>query len=169
VPKKSENTIQPTEAPDTPENATAPAPGAPPEGRENGTAAPAPLAGLRGGDYVKALSSHPTSTLQVPLLPNERRGDWGRARGQKLPVTSRQTDGTPGHWLERGHALSGVIVALERPGATRYEQISMSNISTREAIDRLSDYLNQTRLRAQAQTGKKWTATHVYLVPAEDA
>jgi hypothetical protein len=168
VPRKGENMTQPTEASATPE-AAAPSPAAQPTDSENGTAAPAPLAGLRGDEYVKALSSHPTSTLQVPLLPIERRGDWGRAKGQKIPVTSRQTDGATAHWLERDHTLSGVIVALERPGATRHEQISLSNVSAREAIEHLSDYLNQTRLRAQAQTGKKWTATQVYLIPAEDA
>jgi hypothetical protein len=169
VPNKSENTLKPNEAPATPENATAPTPAAPPDGSENGTAAPAPLAGLRGGDYIKALAGHPTSTLQVPLLPGERRGDWGRAKGQKVPVTSRQLSGTNTHWLERDQALCGLIVVLERPSATRYEQIALSNSFTREAIEHLSDYLNQTRLRAQAQTGKKWTAAQVYLVPAEDA
>ena len=157
--------MQPTEAPATPENIPAPTPAAPPDGK----AAPAPLAGLRGGDYIKALSSHPTSTLQVPLLPNERRGDWGRAKGQKIPVTSRQLNGTNTHWLERDQALCGMIVVLERPGATRCEQIDLSKSPTREAIDHLSDFLNQTRLRAQAQTGKKWTAAQVYLIPAEDA
>lgn len=160
---------QTPEASATPEATAAPTPAAQPTDSNNGKAAPAPLAGLRGGEYVKALSSHPTSTLQVPLLPVERRGDWGRAKGQKIPVTCRQTNGATGHWLERDHALCSVIVVLERPGATRYEQISLSNSPTREAIEHLSDYLNQTRLRAQAQTGKKWTATQVYLVPAEDA
>jgi hypothetical protein len=136
---------------------------------DNGQATPAPLTGLRGADYVKALAGHLVSTLQVPLLPIERRGDWGRAKGQKIPVTSRQLHEASAHWLERDHALCGVIVALDRPGATRYEQLPLDNSSTHAAIEHLSDYVNQTRLHAQAQTGKKWTATHVYLIPAEDA
>jgi hypothetical protein len=170
VPKKAQPAPQANETTTTPE-AAAPAPveSAPTPTSEGDKAAPVPLAGLRGEAYVKALSHHPASTLQVPLLPTERRGDWGRAKGQKIPVTSRQLSDAPLHWLERDHALASVIVALERPGATRYEQIALSSTSTREAIEHLSDYLNQTRLRAQAQTGKKWTAAQVYLIPAEDA
>lgn len=131
------------------------------------------LAGLRGADYVQALADKPNTTLQVPLLPNERRGDWERAKGQKIPVTARavgQQNGSGASWLvEREHALAALIVELQRPGATRFDQIDLNGSPTRSAIDRLSDYLQQARLRAQVQTGKKWNATHLYLVPVEDA
>ncbi len=127
--------------------------------------APAPLAGLRGEGYVKALKNHPLTTLHVPLLPNERRGDWQRARGVKIPVTVRQFD----HALDRDHTLSALVIELQRPGATRFDQIDLRSSSVKDAIERLSDYTNQAQLRAQAQTGKKWTANQVYLVPIEDA
>jgi hypothetical protein len=143
-----------------------------PASSENGKAAPVPLAGLRGEDYVKALSSYPCITVEVPLLPNERHGDWARARGQKIPVTTRQTggqDGSATNRLEREHVLAALIIALQRPGATRFDQIDLRGRLLREAIERLSDYTNQARLHAQAQTGKKWTPSQVYLIPVEDA
>ena len=131
------------------------------------------LAGLRGADYVQALAGQPSTTLQVPLLPAERRGDWERAKGQKIPVTARQVNqqnGSGASWLvEREHALAALIVELQRPGASRFDQIDLNGSPTRSAIDRLSDYLQQARLRAQVQTGKKWNAAHLYLVPVEDA
>ena len=130
------------------------------------------LAGLRGAAYVQALAGQPSTTLQVPLLPVERRGDWERAKGQKIPVTARQLhqqNGSGTSQLEGEHALAGLIVELQRPGATRFDQIDLNGSPTRSAIDRLSDYLQQARLRAQVQTGKKWNATHLYLVPVEDA
>lgn len=130
------------------------------------------LAGLRGAEYVQALAGQPSTTLQVPLLPVERRGDWERAKGQKIPVTARQLhqqNGSGISRLEGEHALAALIVELQRPGATRFDQIDLSSSPTRSAIDRLSDYLQQARLRAQVQTGKKWNATHLYLVPVEDA
>ncbi|HEX6780373.1 MAG TPA: hypothetical protein VF099_19375 [Ktedonobacterales bacterium] len=131
------------------------------------------LAGLRGSDYVQALAGQPSTTLQVPLLPAERRGDWERAKGQKIPVTARQVsqqNGSGASWLvEREHALAALIVELQRPGASRFDQIDLNGSPTRSAIDRLSDYLQQARLRAQVQTGKKWNAAHLYLVPVEDA
>jgi hypothetical protein len=136
------------------------------------TAASASLAGLRGAAYVQALAGQPSATLQVPLLPTERRGDWERAKGQKIPVTSRQLhpqNGSGTSRLEGEHALAALIVELQRPGATRFDQIDLNGSPTRSAIDRLSDYLQQARLRAQVQTGKKWNATHLYLVPVEDA
>lgn len=148
-------------------------PSAAPDGGENGKPAPASLTGLRGADYVKALSSHPLATIEVPLLPNERRGDWERAKGVKIRVTTRQLsaqEGTSANpWLERTHALAALIIELQRPGATRFDQIDLRGSQTREAIERLSDYVNQARLRVQAQTGKKWTANQVYLIPLEDA
>jgi hypothetical protein len=127
--------------------------------------APAALAGLRGEGYVKALKSHPLTTLHVPLLPNERRGDWQRAKGVKIPVITRQFD----HALERDHTLAALVIELQRPGATRFDQIDLQSSSVKEAIERLSDYTNQAQLRAQVQTGKKWTASQVYLIPIEDA
>ncbi len=130
------------------------------------------LAGLRGAAYVQALADQPSTTLQVPLLPVERRGDWERAKGQKIPVTARQLhqqNGRRSSQLEGEHALAALIVELQRPGATRFDQIDLSGSPTRSVIDRLSDYLQQARLRAQVQTGKKWNATHLYLVPVEDA
>jgi|GEM_PF-1848498 len=138
----------------------------------NGKAAPAPLTGLRGADYVQALSSHPLDTIKAPILPNERRGDWERAKGQKIPVSMRRLDGQTeiaARWLERDHTLAALVIELQRPGATRFDQIDLRGASIKEAIERLSDYTNQTRLRAQAQTGKKWTASQVYLIPIEDA
>lgn len=135
--------------------------------------APPSLAGLRGEDYVKALAGQPSVTLQVPLLPNERRGDWERAKGQKIAVTTRQLSAQPGTssraWLEREHALAALIIELQRPGATRFDQIDLNGSPARAAIDHLTDYMNQARLRAQVQTGKKWNAAHLYLVPTEDA
>ena len=131
------------------------------------------LAGLRGADYVQALAGQPSTTLHIPLLPAERRGDWERAKGQKIPVTARQVNqqnGGGASWLEeREHALAALIVELQRPGASRFDQIDLNGSPTRSAIDRLSDYLHQARLHAQAQTGKKWNAAHLYLVPVEDA
>ncbi len=135
--------------------------------------APPSLAGLRGEDYVKALAGQPSSTLQVPLLPNERRGDWERAKGQKIAVTTHQLSAQPGTsshaWMEREHALAALIIELQRPGATRFDQIDLNGSPAHSAIDHLTDYMNQARLRAQVQTGKKWNAAHIYLVPAEDA
>jgi hypothetical protein len=131
------------------------------------------LAGLRGADYVQALAGQPSTTLHIPLLPAERRGDWERAKGQKIPVTARQVhqqNGSGASWLvEREHALAALIVELQRPGASRFDQIDLNGSPMRSAIDRLSDYLQQARLHAQAQTGKKWNAAHLYLVPVEDA
>lgn len=132
---------------------------------ESGAPAPAPLAGLRGESYVKSLKGHPLATLEVPLLPQERRGDWERAKGLKIPVIVRQFD----HSLDRDHALAALVIELQRPGATRFDQIDLRASSIRETIERLSDYTNQARLRAQTQTGKKWTASQVYLIPLEDA
>ncbi len=167
----------------TPEAAPAPAPAASAERQAdqaapapvesaNGQAKPAPLTGLHGADYVQALSSHPVSSIEIPILPNERRGDWERAKGQKIPVIMRhlgdQTEGAT-HPLERDHALAALVVELQRPGATRFDQIDLRGASIKAAIERLSDYTNQTRLRAQVQTGKKWTASQVYLIPIEDA
>ncbi len=144
----------------------------PPTGSGPTQAAPSSLAGLRGSDYVKALAASPHFTLQVPILPAERRGDWERAKGQKIPVTTRQMnhqpDTTSQAWLEREHALAALIIELQRPGATRYDQIDLNGSPARTAIERLSDYMNQARLRTQAQTGKKWSATHIYLIPIED-
>ncbi len=172
MPKKSERTSPSQE---TPAEETAPAPqpsSAAPAGTENGKTAPS-LSGLRGADYVKALSSQPLITIEVPLLPNERRGDWERARGVKIRVTSRQLGGQEGTtaslWLERAHALAALVIELQRPGAAHFDQIDLRGASTREVIERLSDYVTQARLRAQAQTGKKWTASQVYLIPLEDA
>lgn len=146
---------------------------APTTGAPQPQAASKSLTGLRGADYVQALAGQPSTTLQVPLLPTERRGDWERAKGQKIPVTARQVNqqnGSGTSWLvEREHALAALIVELQRPGATRFDQIDLNGSPLRSAIDRLSDYLQQARLRAQVQTGKKWNATHLYLVPAEDA
>ncbi len=156
----------PSDAADQPPSAT-------PDSSENGKPAPASLSGLRGADYVKALSSHPLVTIQVPLLPNERRGDWERAKGIKIRVTTRQLATQEGAsanpWLERTHALAALIIELQRPGSTRFDQIDLRGSQTKEAIERLSDYVNQARLRVQAQTGKKWTASQVYLIPQEDA
>jgi hypothetical protein len=169
---------EPREAAPAPDEAASAAPAAQqtsatPAAAENTQATPAPLAGLRGADYVKALSSHRLATIEVPLLPNERRGDWERARGQKIRVTTRQVNVQEGNgsslWRERDHALAALVIELERPGATRFDQIDLRGRPAREAIERLSDYTNQARLRAQAQTGKKWTASQVYLVPIEDA
>ena len=131
--------------------------------------APTPLAGLRGVGYVKALKGHPLATLEVPLLPQERRGDWDRAKGQKIPVTARQFNSGPAHWMDRDHSLAALVIELQRPGAARFDQIDLRGSSLRETIERLSDYTNQARLRAQAQTNKKWTASQVYLIPVEDA
>jgi hypothetical protein len=174
MPKKSENTKQPQEAS---AEETTPAPQPTPatpagEGAENGKAALPSLSGLRGADYVKALAHHRLTTIEVPLLPNERRGDWERAKGVKIRVTTRQLTGQEGTgtlWLERAHALAALVIELQRPGATRFDQIDLRGSQTREAIERLSDYVNQARLRAQAQSGKKWTASQVYLIPLEDA
>lgn len=145
----------------------------PAAGASQPPAASKSLAGLRGADYVQALAGQPSTTLQVPLLPTERRGDWERAKGQKIPVTARQINqqnGSGASWLvEREHALAALIVELQRPGASHFDQIDLNGSPTRSAIDRLSDYLHQARLRAQAQTGKKWNAAHLYLVPVEDA
>ncbi len=168
--RKSESANQPAETP-----AAEPAPqerSGTDAGVENSKAAPAALSGLHGADYVKALASHPLTTIEVPLLPNERRGDWERARGVKIPVTTRQVhiqegSGTPR--LDRDHALAALVIALQRPGAARFDQIDLRGRPAKEAIERLSDYVNQARLRAQAQTGKKWTASHVYLIPVEDS
>lgn len=140
-----------------------------PAEREPEASAPTALAGLRGEGYVKALKGHPLATLEVPLLPQERRGDWERARGQKIPVTARQFNSGPAHWLDRDHTLAALVIELQRPGAARFDQIDLRGSSIKETIERLSDYTNQARLRAQAQTGKKWTASQVYLIPVEDA
>jgi hypothetical protein len=178
MPKKSENSRQPGETPTAePTPAASPTPSAPSaagaEGAENGKPAPVPLRGLRGEDYVKALSGHPLATIEVPLLPNERRGDWERAKGVKIRVTSRQLNPQEGAsanpWLERTHALAALVIELQRPGVTRFDQIDLRGSQAKEAIERLSDYVNQARLRVQAQTGKKWTASQVYLIPLEDA
>ncbi len=197
MPENSENSIQPGEAAAAPapasqpkgsrqgsrkaaaneppaEAADQPADASPaPAGGENGKPAPASLTGLRGADYVKALSSHPLATIEVPLLPNERRGDWERAKGVKIRVTTRQLGSQEGPganpWLERTHALAALVIELQRPGATRFDQIDLRGSQTKDAIERLSDYINQARLRVQAQTGKKWTASQVYLIPLEDA
>lgn len=170
MPKNSENSNQPGEA-STADQTASPAPAA--AGDENGKPAPASLSGLRGADYVKALSGHPLATIEVPLLPNERRGDWERAKGIKIRVTTRQLSAPEGAsanpWLERAHALAALVIELQRPGATRFDQIDLRGSQTREAIERLSDYINQARLHVQAQTGKKWTASQVYLIPLEDA
>jgi hypothetical protein len=169
MPENSENSTQPGEA-STVDQTTSPAPAT---DSENGKPAPASLSGLRGADYVKALSGHPLTTIEVPLLPNERRGDWERAKGVKIRVTTRQLSAPEGAsaspWLERTHALAALVIELQRPGATRFDQIDLRGSQTREAIERLSDYINQARLRVQAQTGKKWTASQVYLIPLEDA
>ncbi|HEY7348686.1 MAG TPA: hypothetical protein VH599_10260 [Ktedonobacterales bacterium] len=143
-----------------------------PAGAADGQAAPAPLAGLRGAEYVKALSGHRLVSVEVPLIPSERRGDWERAKGVKIRVTTRQApdqEGTGSPRLDRDHALTALVIALQRPGATRFDQIDLRGNPAKEAIERLSDYVNQARLRAQAQTGKKWTASQVFLVPIEDA
>lgn len=157
-------------APQAAENAQEAAPAA---GAVQPQSASKSLVGLRGADYVQALAGQPSTTLQVPLLPAERRGDWERAKGQKIPVTARQVsqqNGSGASWLvEREHALAALIVELQRPGASRFDQIDLNGSPTRSAIDRLSDYLQQARLRAQVQTGKKWNAAHLYLVPVEDA
>jgi hypothetical protein len=166
MPNKSQSTNQTPEGADMTKDAT-PVPQAAP----NGTAAPS-FSGLRGADYIKALTGQPLATIDVPLLPNERRGDWTRAKGVKIRVTSRQlstSQGTSATWLEGAHALAALIIELQRPGATRYDQVDLNGGAAKEAIERLSDYVNQARLRAQAQTGKKWTASQVYLIPLEDA
>ena len=143
---------------------------APATGAAQPPAAGKSLAGLRGAEYVQALAGQPSTTLHVPLLPTERRGDWERAKGQTIPVTARQIHPQNGSSrLEGEHALVALIVELQRPGATRFDQIDLNGSPTRSAIDRLSDYLQQARLRAQVQTGKKWNAIHLYLVPTEDA
>jgi hypothetical protein len=165
MPKKSQSTDQPKEAPS---EETQPA-----AGTQNGQPAAPALRGLRGAEYVKALAAQQLATIEVPLLPNERRGDWERAKGVKIRVSTRQLGGPEGAsanpWLERAHALAALVIELQRPGATHFDQIDLGGSQTREAIERLSDYVNQARLRAQAQTGKKWTASQVYLVPLEDA
>jgi hypothetical protein len=175
MPKNSQRTNSPQEAP---AEETPPAPQQSPAtpagaGAENGQTNQPPLSGLRGAEYVKALGSHQLATIEVPLLPSERRGDWERARGVKIRVTTRHLAGqeaaSANPWLERTHALAALVIELQRPGATRFDQIDLRGSQTREAIERLSDYVNQARLRAQAQTGKKWTASQVYLVPQEDA
>jgi hypothetical protein len=157
-------------APANPAPQPAPTPAAEPE---NGKAAPAPLSGLHGADYVKALVGHPLVSVEVPLLPTERRGDWERAKGVKIRVTMRQLSAQPGTssvlQVERDHALAALVIELQRPGVTRFDQIDLRGSPTREAVDHLSDYTNHARLRAQAQTGKKWTASQVYLIPQEDA
>ncbi|HLW02651.1 MAG TPA: hypothetical protein VKT82_28615 [Ktedonobacterales bacterium] len=175
MPKKSESTNQPKEAPaeePTPAPQQSPADAAGP-GAQNGQTPQPALSGLRGAEYVKALGGQQLATIEVPLLPSERRGDWERAKGVKIRVTTRQLAGQEGAsanpWLERAHALAALVIELQRPGATRFDQIDLPGSTTREAIERLSDYVNQARLRAQAQTGKKWTASQVYLVPMEDA
>lgn len=171
--KDFENINRAEEAP-TEEHTPAPQESAAtPGGAENGEAAPASLAGLRGADYVQALKGQSLSSVEVPLLPNERRGDWERAKGVKIRVSMRQAparegaSGTP--WLEGAHELAALVIELQRPGATRFDQLDLGGSSARAAIERLSDHVNQARLRAQAQTGKKWTASQVYLVPIEDA
>ncbi len=174
MPKKSENINQPQE---TPAEETTPAPqqslATSAGGAENGQTAHPSLSGLHGAEYVKALASHQLATIEVPLLPSERRGDWERAKGIKIRVTTRQLAGQEGTsanpWLERAHALAALVIELQRPGATHFDQVDLRGSPTRDAIERLSDYVNQARLRAQAQTGKKWTASQVYLVPLEDA
>jgi hypothetical protein len=181
MPRRTQSTQEPAqnarEAEAAPATSEAPAalPSASGTPAEEQPAPPAPpsLAGLRGEDYVKALDGQPSLTLQVPLLPNERRGDWERAKGQKIAVTTRQMSvqpGTTSHaWLERDHALAALIIEHQRPGATRFDQIDLNGSPARSAIEHLNDYMNQARLRAQVQTGKKWNAAHIYLVPAEDA
>jgi hypothetical protein len=177
TPKRAGETAQePADQPDTAAGSTKATEdkqeAEPAAGAAQPPAASKSLAGLRGAAYVQALTDQPSTTLQVPLLPTERRGDWERAKGQKIPVTARQLhqqNGTGTSRLEGEHALAGLIVELQRPGATRFDQIDLNGSPTRNAIDRLSDYLQQARLRAQVQTGKKWNATHLYLVPVEDA
>ena len=173
MPEDSEKTNR---AEETPAQENTPAPqesAATPGGKENGEAAPASLAGLRGADYVQALKGQPLASVEVPLLPNERRGDWERAKGVKIRVSMRQAPAraeASGHpWLEGAHELAALVIELQRPGATRFDQLDLRGNSARAAIERLSDHVNQARLRAQAQTGKKWTASQVYLVPIEDA
>ncbi len=154
------------------ESAPAAAENAEAQPTSNGKSAAPSLSGLRGADYVQALTGQPLTTVDVPLLPNERRGDWTRARGLKIRVTSRQlstSEGAGSAWLEGAHALAALVIELQRPGATRYDQVDLKGSAAKEAIERLSDFVNQARLRAQAQTGKKWTASHVYLIPVEDA
>ncbi len=185
MPQKNETSSRPAETPAeeiTPvptaagaasANQASQQPQAAPVGAEDDKAAPASLTGLRGADYVKALSGHRLATIEVPLLPNERRGDWQRAKGVKIPVTTRQVNAQAeagsAPRLERDHALAALVIELQRPGLTRFDQIDLRGSPTKEAVERLSDYVNQARLRAQAQTGKKWTASHVYLIPIEDA
>lgn len=169
MPKKSESTNQPKEAS---AEETTPTPSNVPAA-ENGKAAQPSLSGLHGADYVKALTGQQLATIEVPLLPTERRGDWERAKGAKIRVTARQIAAHEGssasRWLEGTRALAALIIELERPGVTRFDQIDLPGSPTKDAIERLSDYVNQARLRAQAQTGKKWTASQVYLIPQEDA
>jgi hypothetical protein len=168
MPKNSESINQPKDVPTeetTPTSSTSPAA---PNGK---TVAPS-LSGLRGEDYVKALSGQQLATIEVPLLPNERRGDWERAKGAKIRVTARQMaghEGSASRWLEGAQALAALIIELQRPGVNHFDQIDLHGSPTKDAIERLSDYVNQARLRAQAQTGKKWTASQVYLIPQEDA
>lgn len=171
-----ENSEKINRAEETPAEEKTPAPQASaetPGGKANGEAAPASLAGLRGADYVQALKGQHLASIEVPLLPNERRGDWERAKGVKIRVSMRQAPAPEGassiSWLEGAHELAALVIELQRPEATRFDQLDLRGNSARAAIERLSDHVNQARLRAQAQTGKKWTASQVYLVPIEDA
>ena len=166
MPKKSQSANQSPEG--TTEEVTPTPPAA-----ENGKAPAPSFSGLRGADYIKAIAGQPLATIDVPLLPNERRGDWTRAKGVKIRVTTRQLPTQEGAastaWPERAHALAALVIELQRPGASHFDHIDLGGSTTREAIDRISDFVNQARLRAQAQTGKKWTASQVYLIPQEDA
>src|SRR5689334_4392677 len=119
MPNKSESTNQAQEGVPTAEGAAKEAMPAP-QAAPNGKAAAPSLSGLRGEDYIKALAGQPLATVDVPLLPNERRGDWTRAKGAKIRVTSRQLstqEGTSSAWLEGAHALTALVIELQRPGA----------------------------------------------------
>src|SRR5690349_9057877 len=85
-----EQASQPDTAADSPKAAENTQETGPAAGASQPPTASKSLAGLRGAEYVQALAGQPSTTLQVPLLPAERRGDWERAKGQKIPVTARQ-------------------------------------------------------------------------------